>query len=96
MELQCAGRQRGQAIGLTDCLDKRDHGAHPADQPAVPTLTKIEAGHYRHVSGADIIHRPARRLGRNGHVKAGWAVVVDNREVSRWSSRAVAAEHVEG
>ncbi len=92
MELQCAGRQRGQAVGFTACLDKRDHPAHPADQPAVPTLTKLAAGRYRHTNGSIIEKRPRKRIGRNGYVLAGWAIVVDGREVSRWSSLGVAAE----
>jgi hypothetical protein len=26
--LQCAGRENGRPVGLTYCLDKRDHAAH--------------------------------------------------------------------
>lgn len=55
-------------------------------------LTKIEGGKYRHASGAIIERRAPGRIGRNGFAYAGWAIVVDGRETSRWSTLARAAE----
>lgn len=55
-------------------------------------LARTEDGKYRHPSGAVIERRPAVRLGRNGFAYAGWAVIVDGREINRWSTLALAAE----
>lgn len=55
-------------------------------------LTKIEGGKYRHASGAVIERRAPGRIGRGGFAYAGWAIVVDGRETSRWSTLARAAE----
>jgi hypothetical protein len=55
-------------------------------------LTKIKAGQYRHESGALIEKRGRERKGRTGYALAGWAIVVNGRETSRWSTRERAAE----
>jgi hypothetical protein len=60
-----------------------------------PNLTKISAGRYQHTSGAIITRRSGSRLGRNGFVLAGWAILVDGREVNRWSTLARAAEEAD-
>jgi hypothetical protein len=55
-------------------------------------LVKIEAGKYRHASGAVIEKRGRRTIGRNGYALPGWAILVDGREVNRWATLARAAE----
>lgn len=49
-------------------------------------MTKISAGKYQHPSGAIIEKLPAKRIGRNGFALAGWAVIRNGREVSRWQT----------
>lgn len=49
-------------------------------------LKNIGPSKYQHANGTVIERRPAKRLGRNGHAKAGWAVIRDGREVGRWGT----------
>lgn len=55
-------------------------------------LIKLAAGRYQYAPGVVIEKRPAKRLGRNGFVLAGWAIVRDGREVDRFPTLAKAAD----
>lgn len=35
-EIWCGGRENGAWLGLSHCLDKRDHPRHRADPPSAP------------------------------------------------------------
>lgn len=58
-------------------------------------LTNIGPSKYQHANGTVIEKRPARRIGRNGHANAGWAIIREGREVTRYSTLKRAAAEVE-
>lgn len=55
-------------------------------------LAKIAAGRYQRADGVIIEKRGRERRGRTGFALPGWAILVDGREVNRWSTLARAAE----